>query len=103
MVDRYAYAASRLYGAIRAEELADLYNEQNDDKTYENDIYKITGEFLRYGRSRYDFYCDYIIHGRVDEYTVESPVDGDAECVEIENELIDKLEEVDESMNLPDS
>jgi hypothetical protein len=91
MIDRYAYAASRLYGAIRAEELVDLYNEQNDDKTYENEIYDITGEFLSGGRNRYDFHCEYIIHGRVGEYTVV--LYEDDECIEMENELIDRLDE----------
>jgi uncharacterized protein YecA (UPF0149 family) len=60
-LDIYAKAAVNLYGIIRREELAEIFNAQNTEQTTAEEIYTILlPNVLKFGW--YGFYKDYIVH-----------------------------------------
>jgi hypothetical protein len=60
-LDMYAKAAVNLYGIIRRDEFASIFNTQNEDQTTADEVYTILlPNVLKFGW--YGFYKDYIVH-----------------------------------------
>jgi len=61
LLDTYAKASVNLYGIIRIDEFADIFNSQNEEQTTSDEVYTILlPNVLKYGW--YGFYMDYIVH-----------------------------------------
>ncbi|MCL2035727.1 MAG: hypothetical protein FWG94_13510, partial [Oscillospiraceae bacterium] len=60
-LDIYAKSAVNLYGIIRRDELAGIFNSQNEEHTTADEIYTLLlPNVLKF--DRYGFYKDYIVH-----------------------------------------
>lgn len=60
-LDAYAKGAVNLYGAIRRQDLVDLFNQQNEDQTDPEELYVLLLPLV-YKKQDYGFYKDYLVH-----------------------------------------
>lgn len=66
LLDCYAQAAVNLYGIIPLDELAELFNEQNEKKTTVDELFSTLLQHI-YEESVYCFWEDYLVHTDFEE------------------------------------